>query len=94
MVGCALALRGGGGWMGVEEDGVPELKREAMHSWMCASRTCSPGGISVPQTGHSSSSLTSRRGLGCGGAEGAVGIPGLPSRCVNGGTGGNGALTP
>jgi hypothetical protein len=26
--------------------------------WMCASRTASPGGISIPQTGHSSSSFT------------------------------------
>jgi hypothetical protein len=59
------------------------LKRAAMHSWICASRTWSPGGSSVPQTGHSSSSFTSL--LGCGGAVDAVVGCG---RWVKGGTAG------
>ena len=46
---------------------LPEEKRSAMHCSTWLSRIWSPGGSSVPQTGHSSSSLTFRRGLDCGG---------------------------
>ena len=56
-----LEVRGGG---------VPKAKREAMQSWMWVSRTLSPGGSSVPQTGHSSSSRTCLRGRGCGAGSG------------------------
>lgn len=71
-----LDVRGGsaeGGCVGSEEEDGVEEKRRVMHSWMCASRTFSPGGISVPQTGHSSSSRTSLRGRTCGAGGGGTG---------------------
>ena len=66
--GGALMLELRGGAMGALVEGVEE-KREAMHSWMWDSRRVSPAGSSLPQTGHSSSSLISllaRGGIGGG----------------------------
>jgi len=78
-----IAAGGADGWL-MELRGVLEEKRDAMHSWMCASRVCSPGASSVPQTGHSSSSRTCRLGLGCGGAEGAVNADGRRRKSTRG----------
>lgn len=69
--GSALMLEVRGGARGALVDGVEE-KRAAMHSWICASRRFSPAGSSVPQTGHSSSSLICLLGGGCGSAGGGV----------------------
>lgn len=77
-VGIAGAMVEGGG--GVE-------KREVTHSDMCDSRMVSPGGSSMPQTGHSSSSFTARRRR-CGGSEvgmfGSVCEVGGVGRCCHG----------
>jgi len=86
--------RVGGAELGREEEGreeeVEAEKRSVMQDWMWASRSSVPGGSSVPQTGHSSSSRISLRCLDGAGAEGAVGIGGR--ECC--GVGGRGAWVP